>query len=392
MAAAKTSRKGDAAPAAGTPAPGAASLALLCGSDDFAVKQRARQLHQQWCDASGGMDHEIIDARVGNADEALTALGRLREALHTLPFFGGAKVVWFRDCNFLGEERTASTQAVTEALAELAAELKEFSWQGVRLLISASKPDQRRTFFKTLQKIGSVEVFEAWSLDDKDWAARAESAAQRALQERGKDITDEALAALVQNVGPNPAQLASEVEKLSLYVGARPVVAPEDVEAIVTRNKQARSFAVADALGDRHLPRLMRALDEELWSMQFDRQKSEIGLLYGIISKVRVLLFLKEMVREGWISPQSDYNRFKSQLERVPAGQLPEDRKFNPLAMHPFVLHKALGQVRHWMSEELVRAMGLLLDCNRRLVGSSLDERLVLQQALLEIARPAGRG
>ena len=64
----------------------------------------------------GGMDHEIIEATVANSGEALTALARLREALHTLPFFGSGKVIWLRDCNFLGDEREASASAVTEAL------------------------------------------------------------------------------------------------------------------------------------------------------------------------------------------------------------------------------------------------------------------------------------
>src|SRR6202142_3487906 len=113
------------------------SLALICGDDEFAVRQRAKQLYQQWSEELGGMDHEIIEATVSNSGEALTALGKLREALQTLPFFGGGKVVWLRDCNFLGEDRTASSQAVMEALAELAEELKKFAWQNVRLLISA---------------------------------------------------------------------------------------------------------------------------------------------------------------------------------------------------------------------------------------------------------------
>ncbi|MBI3876317.1 MAG: DNA polymerase III subunit delta, partial [Verrucomicrobia bacterium] len=75
------------------PAP-APNVALVWGDDDFSVKQRARQLYQDWCAAAGGFDHEIIDAAVSNAGEALKALARLREALQTLPFFGGAKVVW----------------------------------------------------------------------------------------------------------------------------------------------------------------------------------------------------------------------------------------------------------------------------------------------------------
>ncbi len=384
MAATKTSKAAPARPAA------APSVALICGSDDFAVKQRARQLFQQWSEELGGIDHETLDARVNNVDEALRAIAKLREALNTLPFFGAGKTVWFQDCSFLGEDRTAASTTVTDALAELADELKAFSWQGVRLLVSAGKVDKRRAFYKALEKLGNVETFEAWSLDDKDWALQAETAASRALRSRKKTIDDDALASLVNNVGPHAQQLASEVEKLSLYVGERAAITVEDVAAVVTRNKQARAFAVADALGDRDLPRLLRTLDEELWQMQFDKKKSEIGLLYGVISKVRVLLFLGEMIREGWIDSGDDYGRFKGRLERIPADQLPQDKRFNPLAMHPFVLHKALAQVRNYTTAELVRAMGVLLDCNRRLVSSSLDERLVLQQTLIHIVRGEG--
>src|SRR5882672_3619355 len=110
-----------------------APLALVCGEDDFAVKQRAKQLYLEWTAELGGMDHETIDAGVSNAGEALRVLGRLREGLQTLPFFGTGKVVWLKNCNFLGDERTASAGDVTDSLAELAQELKEFSWQNVRL-------------------------------------------------------------------------------------------------------------------------------------------------------------------------------------------------------------------------------------------------------------------
>lgn len=364
-----------------------APLVLICGDDDFAVKDRARQIYQQWCQELGGMDHEVIDAQVTNSGEALKALGRLREALQTLPFFGTGKAVWLQNCNFLAEERTATAQAVTESLADLSQELKNFSWENVRLLISAGKVDKRKTFYKTLEKLGKVEGFSGLSVDDKDWLAAAESWAMRALQARKKEIAEPALAELINNIGPNHRQIESEVEKLSLFVGDRSKITLADVKAIVTRTKQARAFALGDALGDRKLPELLRALDEELWGMKTDSQKTEIGLLYGLISKVRVMILLKEMLREGWIKPGEDYYRFKAQLERVPAGQFPDDKKFNPLAMNPYVLFKALSQVGRYSMEELVRAMGLLLECNRRLISSSLDESLVLQQTLVQIVR-----
>jgi DNA polymerase-3 subunit delta len=367
----------------------ASPVLLVFGDDEFAVKQRARQAYQQWTDELGGMDHEIIDASVNNSGEALKALAKLREALQTLPFFGGGKVIWFQNCSFLADDRTGSSAAVTETLAEIAQELKEFSWQNVRLLISAAKVDKRKVFFKTLDKIGTVESFAGWSVDDRDWASQAEGWVLKSIRARQKEISDEALAELISRVGPNARQLETEVEKLSLYVGDRKDIELEDVSAICTRNKMARAFALGDALGDRDLPRLLRRLDEELWEVKFDSQKSEIGLLYGLISKVRAMLLLKEMLREGWIKPDGDYNRFKAQLERIPADKLPADRRYNPLAINPYVLYKALPQVKQYTHTELVQAMDLLLQCNQRLVGSGLDESVVLQQALVQIVSRA---
>ena len=367
------------------------SLAIIHGDDDFAVKQRARQIFDKWSAELGGMDHEIIDAQVSNAGDALKALGRLRESLQTLPFFGSGKAVWLKDCSFLGEDRTAGVQAVTESLTELAAELKAFSWGSVRLLISAGKVDKRRTFFKTVEKLGLAESFEAVSIDDKDWATTAEGWALRAFKERNKTISDDALAEFVNSVGPSHRQIQSEAEKLVLYVGDRPAIESADVDAIVTRNKHARAFALGDALGERNLPRLLRTLDEELWDMQFDRDKSEIGLLYGLISKVRAMIFLKEMLREGWIRAGTDFSRFRSQLEQVPADRLPQDRRFNPLAMNPYVLYKALPHAQRYATDELVAAMGMLLECNQRLIYSNLDGALVLQQALMQIVRGSGQ-
>ncbi len=360
-------------------------VVLVCGEDDFAVKQRAKQIYLQWSEELGGMDHEIIDASAANSGEALKALARLREAMQTLPFFGGGKAIWLQNCNFLADERTASAAAVTETLAELAEEVKTFGWGSVRLLISAGKVDKRKVFYKTIDKLGTVETFAGWSADDRDWADQAETEARRILRDRKKEISDEALAELVSNVGPNARQLNGEVEKLALYVGDRAEIEVGDVAAICTRNKTARAIALVDALGVRDLPRLLRKLDVELWEMNFDIKNSEIGLLYGLISKVRAMILLKEMLREGWVKADGDYNRFKAQLTRVPVEQLPEDKRYNPLSINPYILFKALPQARRYSTAELVRAMELLLQCNQRLISSSLDEALVLQQALMEI-------
>ena len=48
-------------------------VALVWGEDEFSVKQRARQIYQQWCAKCPGLDHEIIDASVTHSGDALAA-------------------------------------------------------------------------------------------------------------------------------------------------------------------------------------------------------------------------------------------------------------------------------------------------------------------------------
>lgn len=360
-------------------------LVLIHGDDDFAVPQRARQVYHGWCGDAGGMDHETLDANAANAGEAVKALARLHEALQTLPFFGGAKVVWFKDCNFLGDDRTAKAGDVSSGLADLAAELKALEWDNLKLLISAAKVDRRKSFYKTIAKLGHAEAFEALTIDDREWAGKAAPLVTAKMRELEVKLDYEALNELVQSVGPDRRALLSECEKLALYVGDRGTATAADVAAIVTRGKHARAFALGDALGDRNLPTLLRCLDEELWTMRGDKGRSIIGLLYGLVSKMRSLLFAREMIDAGWIRAGGRYPDFKPQLERVPADAFPKDRRINPLSLNPYVLFRAAGQAGNWTRDELIRALDLLLTCNRRLVSSSLDDAFLLQQTLTQI-------
>jgi len=361
-------------------------LCLVYGDEDFLVRDRANQVYEAWCATAGGEDHEVIDGTVRNASEALEALAKLNEAVQTLPFFGGAKVVWLRAANFLGDERTASSRDVTDRLNGLAKDWETFDWQGVQVLISAGKVDKRKGFFKSVKKIASIEDL---SVADKERGSKAGLIVRQRLTELGKKITSHIADELILLAGSSLQQLHTEADKLAAYVGERDEVTRQDVHEIATRTKQAQAFALGDALGERNLPKLLRVLDEELWVVKLDAKKSPIMLLYGLISKVRTMIFLKELTRLKWIRPDGGYPQFKSQLEAIPDERMPDDRKFNPKAMHPYMLFNALGHARRYSEEELTRAMDILLRCNRQLVSSSTDDTLLLQQALVQIISKA---
>src|SRR5258708_36076432 len=148
-------------------------LLLVHGEDEFGVRQRALEVYTEWSAELGGLDHEVIDAQAGHGGEALNSLDRLRESLQTLPFFGNAKVIWLKNCNFLGTDRTASSQAVNESLAELAQELKAFGWSDVRLLVSAGESDKRKALYKMEEKLGRAEGFRPLSAQAKAWPGEA---------------------------------------------------------------------------------------------------------------------------------------------------------------------------------------------------------------------------
>ena len=359
---------------------------LVFGDEDFLVRDRASQVYEGWCAEAGGEDHQIIDGTVRNAAEAMEALAKLNEAVQTLPFFGGAKVVWLRGANFLGDERTASSRDVTDRLNGLAKGWETFDWQGVRVLISCGKVDKRKAFFKSAKKIAAVEDL---SITDKDRGSRAALIVRQRLAELGKKIAPHVADELILLAGSDLQQLHTEADKLAAYVGEREEVMRQDVHEIATRTRQAQGFALADALGERNLPKLLRVLDEELWVVKLDAKKSPIALLYGLITKVRTMIFLKEMLRLKWIRTGGGYQQFKSQLEAIQDDRLPDERKFNPKAMHPYMLFNALGHARQYSEGELTRAMDILLRCNRQLVSSSTDDTLILQQALVQIVNKA---
>ena len=87
------------------------------------------------------------------------------------------------------------------------------------------------------------------------------------------------------------------------------------------------------------------------------------------------------------IKPESPYPQFKVQLERIPAESLPSDKKFNPQAMHPFLLFNSLSQAANYTTGELVQAMETLLECNLRIVSSGQDDVIILQQTLINIVQ-----
>ena len=358
---------------------------LYWGDDEFSVKAAAKKAYTEACKLVGGFDHETIDASAANSDESIKAIAKVIESIQTLPFFGGGKVVWMQNASMFGDDKTASSQAVSEMVAALVEVLKKTDWNSLMLLISAPKVDRRKTFFKTVDKVGKVEAFPGLSAEDREWEGKAAQMVRNQLREQGREMSGEAIHHLISSVGPNARGLINEVIKLCVFKAPNQRIEFADVDNLVPKQRQAKAFALSEAVGDRDLPKALRLLEEELWSMKTEPKKNEISLLYGLISKIRLMLIMKELVRNGRLSPTADYRTVTEVLPKLPEEAFPLDLPFSPSKTHPFPASKAMEQARRFTSEELVRALQILLDSNRQLVTSGLDGAIVLQNALVKI-------
>ena len=110
---------------------------------------------------AGDFGVETIDACADTADQAAARIRSAIEALQTLPFFGGGKLVWLKNANFLGDDKLSRSAAVQEALEALSAALEgDLGGGEVKFLLSAPEVDKRRSFYKALAKRAELQVFD----------------------------------------------------------------------------------------------------------------------------------------------------------------------------------------------------------------------------------------
>src|SRR5271165_4772661 len=171
----------------------------VIGSDEGETKRRARELAAELTPEQGadfGVD--TIDGTVDNADQAVVRIRQAKEAIQTLPFFGGEKLVWLKNVNFLGETAAGRSTSVQEALDEFKAFLERGLPEGVRFLLSASEVDKRRSFYKSLGKFSKVEQFDRIDPAKPGWEEEVQSVVRRLASELALQFEPEALEVFVR--------------------------------------------------------------------------------------------------------------------------------------------------------------------------------------------------
>src|SRR5260221_12258621 len=153
-----------------TKAKASAQICAVVGSDESEVRRVAKEHAARMAPAEGGdFGTDVIDGVADNADQAAARIHQTIEALLTFPFFGGEKLVWLKNANFLADTVSGRAAAVTEALEKLAETLSGGLPPSTRFLLSAIDVDKRRSFYKGLGKLGKVEVYDKVDASKSGW-------------------------------------------------------------------------------------------------------------------------------------------------------------------------------------------------------------------------------
>ena len=364
------------------------SIHLIGGADEFTIKETAAKLAEKLAPKKAGeFGLEIIEGSFSNQDEALKVLSRVREALNTVGLFGGGdKLVWLKSTDLLADNPTTRTESVKDALAELGDLLKGGLGEGVVLLISAIGCDRRKSLYKTLEKIGEVQFFEALEEGKGDSDEEIEAFIRAKLRADSKTMNPEAVQAFRDLVAPNLREIANELEKLITYVGKRNEILPEDVRAICSASRQAVIWELTDALGARRTAQAIAALENLL-----DSGDQPIGILMMLVAQFRLMLLARDLMQRKLITARDGQGgnfEFVKAFERLPEPVTAHFPRTKEGALpNAWRLYRCALAAKNFSTTELIRAMDLLLEANRQLVTTQLDDRLVLEEAVAKIAR-----
>ena len=121
------------------------NLFAFLGTDEARVKEAAMECAKKLAPADDEFALETISGQADNSDHAAQIVGQTIEAIQTLPFFGGEKVVWLQSANFFGDSVTGRAQATLSAMEALTDLLEVGIPPDVQFVISATEIDKRRT-------------------------------------------------------------------------------------------------------------------------------------------------------------------------------------------------------------------------------------------------------
>ena len=312
------------------------SAYLLTGGDRPKIELALRRLRARF-DADAV---ERLSAHEASGEDAVAAC-------NAMGLFGGERLVQVDEVE---QWKVADAKAVTEYLAAPAPETV--------LALVGHELRKDSPLAKACAKAGTVLVYAVAKGGLPKWVADQ-------FTRHGTKATTEACRALVESIGDNLQELASEIDKLALWAGPDQITENE-VELLVAARAETPPYVLTDAWGRRDVGAVLSSCESIL--ERSTRSGEVLALVGRIAAHVRRVQACQNLDAEGVRA-----------RDAAPK-----------LKMHPFAAQKAFDQARNYSTEELLEAIVRLAALDLALKGGSrLPAELELQRTLVAITRTA---
>jgi len=359
-----------------------AKIYAVVGSDDVEVKHTAAELVEKLKPAAAGeFGLETIDGAADNADQAAARIRSTIEALRTLPFFGGEKLVWLKNANFLGDDQKARSATVQAALQELSETIDAGPGSEIIFLLSAIDVDKRRSFYKSLAKRAELQIFDKLDSSRGGWEEEATEMVQARAKKRKLQFDDDALELFVLLTGGDTREIENELEKIDIYLGEGRAVKVDLVRELVPLTREGVIFDLSNALAGRDLK---HALD--LVRQLLDQGESAIGiLLVAVLPTVRNLLLAKDLMERHRIPRPHVPFPFISAINRLPAEATAHLPRKKDGSINAYTLGIAAQNAHRFSAKQLIAGMTACLAANLQLVTTQLDHEVILTEVVVKL-------
>lgn len=277
------------------------------------------------------------------------------EDAETFPFMVPKKIIVAHNALFFTGAKEASR--AEHNLDKLAAYLKSpVDYSVIIFTVDADKLDERKTIVKSLKAMNGLIPFTQLGAEQlQDWV-------QRSAAKAGFSFAPGALEQFIMYVGGDLQRLASEIEKLGLYLGAGGQATGELIDQLVVRTIEQNVFLLIEEVAKLRIDRAFLILRELL-----EHKEEPIKIVMLIARQFRIMLQVKELANEGYTQGQ-----IASQI-----------------GLHPYAVKLASGQAREFTSRQLTRILAALSDLDVQMKSGQIDKVLGLELFLLRLSGKA---
>lgn len=324
-------------------------ILFLYGEDNYRSREKLKQIEEKFKKTDKGRVNLV------KIDGERTAWKNIEKEILASPFLHDKKLVVVE--NFLKKKG----QKFDEAAAFLREE--KIPSGAVVVFWEEGSPDERTAIFKLLNKPKQAEKFNylppaklnQWILDF--------------VEKDGAKIEKNAVAALVQSVGSDSWQLATDIEKLIAYSRGKgkAAISAGDVGLLSRGQFEENIFNFTDALGNKNKKLAFKLLDE-----QIEAGLNSTHIFSMIVRQFRILLQVKETAEKNYSFISAGDPAIRQEISAE-------------LGIHPYVAAKSLYQIKNFTLAELKKIYGKLLAIDMKIKKTNISPRLLLDLFIAEI-------